>query len=111
MNNLIQSVEKIAKKATKQTPPTGSFTYYQQKGIRDSLNRNRPTAEREVEMKEMDGDTVEVDLDELRNRNMMEGKQVEMPTEVPEDSGALGEDGFLSPEQDGRLPDQTQRTM
>lgn len=46
MEGLIRSVENIAKKTMKQTPPTGSFTYYQQKGIRDSLNRNRPTAER-----------------------------------------------------------------
>lgn len=56
-------------------------------------------------MNEMGGDTVEVDLDELRDRNMMEGQEVEMPTEVPEDSGALAEDGLLSPEQDGRLPE------
>ncbi len=100
----MDSIKRLIKSASKKPPVSGVSNYYNQQGIK-TTQRNTTGQTSEVEMSNMGEETVEVDLDALRNRNMMRGEEVNMPTEVPEDSGATAEDGLLTPEQDGRLPE------
>ena len=102
-NNIINTLFHNNPSQTLQNEP-GNFTYYQQKGIKNTRQETPPESEEpgDVEMTNVnEGEpTVEIDLDELRQQNLDAGQTVDMPTEVPpENPDQLTDADFTNPPQ------------